>query len=323
MGVIALACRTMSIGSLATVFAVGLGAGGPVWAADCGGAVPCRCGDTVKRSTTLSQDVGVCTGIGLSVVAGVVLDCAHHAITGSALSPAKYGVHVDHAVGATVRNCRVTGFRKGIRLSGGHGNAITGNEGFTNHDYGIELSEGSSGNLIARNTVYDNRDEGIHVGAGAHDNVIRRNAVTRNKHENIYVLSANGTQIVLNTVTTNDSAAIFLKHSHGAYVADNTILYGAVYVRGDSVSNTFEDNALRGNGYFFEAYQESTGQWTFPHDNMVIGGKVENTKACLRFAGAYDNDVTDLALDDECQVRMWPLGGRAATGNTIDTVPLP
>src|SRR5207249_7896734 len=116
MGVIALACRTMSIGSLATAFAVGLGAGGPVWAADCGGAVPCRCGDTVKRSTTLSQDVGVCTGIGLSVVAGVVLDCAHHAITGSALSPAKYGVHVDHAVGATVRNCRVTGFRKGIRL---------------------------------------------------------------------------------------------------------------------------------------------------------------------------------------------------------------
>ena len=292
-------------------------------AAACGGGIPCQCGDTVTTSTALSADLGVCTGTGLTVISGVTLDCAGHTITGSTLSPTQYGVLVDGATGATVTQCRVTGFRKGIRLSGGSHNKVVGNEAFTNHDYGIEMSGASSANKIKKNTVYNNRDEGIHVGAGADNNLIKKNVVTRNKHENIYVLSAEGTQIVDNTVTTNDSAAILMKHAHDSYAARNTLLYGAVFVRGDSVGNVFEDNSLRGNGYFFEAYQETTGAWSFPHDNTVTGGKVENTQDCLRFGGAYDNVVTGLALDSECHVTMWVEGGQAASGNVIDTVRLP
>ena len=135
-----------------------------------------------------------------------------------------------------MKNCRITGFRKGIRLSGGRGNTISGNAPFTNHDYGIELSGGSSGNTIAGNNVFNNRDEGIHVGAGADDNVIRQNTVTRNKNENVYVLSSDRTQIVLNTITTNDSAAILIKHGRDSYVGDNAIYYGAVYVRAPQLS---------------------------------------------------------------------------------------
>ena len=291
-------------------------------ASNCGGSTACKCGDTVTRSTTLSRDIGVCTGNGLRVISGVTLDCAKRTITGSTLSPAKYGVLVDGAKGATVKNCRVTGFRKGIRLAGGRENEISGNEVFTNHDYGIEMAGGSAANRIARNNVWNNRDEGIHVGGGAHDNVLRDNVVTRNKRENIYVLDSDGTQIIGNTITTNDSAAIFLKHSNESYVAHNTVLYGAIYVRGDSADNTFEDNALRGNGYYFQAYLETSGEWTFPHDNEVIDGKVENTKTCLRFEGAYDNTVDGLMLDDECQVTMVPMGGHDASGNVIHTLPL-
>jgi parallel beta-helix repeat protein len=147
--------------------------------------------------------------------------------------------------------------------------------------------------------------------------------VTRNKHENIYVLASDGTRIARNTITTNDSAAIFLKHSNGSYVAKNTVLYGAIHIRGDSADNTFVGNALRGNGYFFQAYLETTGEWTFPHNNAVIDGKVENTKTCLRFEGAYDNTVDGLMLDDECQVTMTPMGGQDASGNVVHTLPLP
>jgi hypothetical protein len=53
---------------------------------------------------------------------------------------------------------------------GGRENETSGNEVFTNHDYGIEMAAGSAANLIARNSVWNNRDEGIHVGAGVHDN---------------------------------------------------------------------------------------------------------------------------------------------------------
>jgi parallel beta-helix repeat protein len=314
---------TVRLTMVAVFFAGGLGTGTRASAAECGGTNPCKCGDTVTRSTTLSSDLGVCMGTGLRVVTGVGLDCAGHTITGSTLSPAKYGVLVDGATGAAVKNCRVTGFRKGIRLFGGHGNTISGNVSFTNHDYGIELAGGSTGNLIALNNVYNNRDEGIHVGEAADDNEIRQNTVTRNKHENIYLLSSDGNQVVGNMVTTNDSAGIFIKHSHDTYVADNTVLYGPIYVRGDSVGNTFVNNALRGNGYFFEAYQDAGGVWTSPHDNQVSGGKVENTKTCLRFGGAYDNTVDGLMLDNECQVTMWPEGGQASSGNVVNTLPLP
>ena len=314
---------TVFLSLLTMLLAGASGLRGTAGATDCGGGVPCQCGDTVRQSTTLTQDVGVCTGTGLRVVSGVTLDCAGHTITGSTLSPAKYGVLLDGATGATVQGCRITGFRKGIRLDGGAGNVIARNEPFTNHDYGIELAGGSRGNLIKKNTVYNNRDEGIHVGAEADDNTIKKNTVTRNKHENIYVLSSDRTRIVRNTVTTNDSAAILIKHGRDSHVANNTVLYGVVYVRGDSVNNVFANNALRGNGYFFEAYQEATGEWSFPHDNVVRGGQVENTKTCLRFGGAYANTVEDLMLDDECQVSMWPLGGQAAVGNEVDTLPLP
>ena len=85
---------------------------------------------------------------------------------------------------------------------------------------------------------------------------------------------------------------------------------------------TFVDNSLRGNGYFFEAYRDNSGVWTYPHANTVTGGSVENTKTCLRFGGAYDNRVDQLRLDDECQVTMWSLGGQAPTGNAIHTLPL-
>jgi parallel beta-helix repeat protein len=311
------------VGLLAVLLVAGAGVR-VASAANCGGSTACKCGDTVTRSTTLSADIGVCTGTGLKVVSGVTLNCANRTITGSTLSPAKYGVLVDRVKGATVKNCRVTGFRKGIRLAAGRENEISGNEVFTNHDYGIEMSGGSAANLIARNNVWNNRDEGIHVGAGAHDNVIRDNVVTRNKHENIYVLDSDGTQVIGNTITTNDSVAIFLKHSNESYVAHNTVLYGAIHIRGDSADNTFEDNSLRGNGYYFQAYLETaTGEWSFPHDNTVIDGKVENTRACLRFAGAYDNTVDGLRLDDECQVTMMPMGGQDSSGNVIDTLPLP
>jgi parallel beta-helix repeat protein len=233
-------------------------------------------------------------------------------------------VLVDGATGAVVKNCRVTGFRKGIRVNAGHGNQVLDNETFANHDYGIELAGGSLANLVTGNNVHDNRDEGIHTGAGAHNTQILGNTVTHNKNENIYVLSSNGCQVVSNTTTKTNSAAIFLKHAHNTYVANNTVVNGPIHVRGDSVDNSFVDNSLRGNGYFFEAYQDSgTGLWTFPHNNTVSGGTVENTTTCLRFAGSYDNIVGQLQLDTECQVTMWPLGGQDPTGNVINTLPLP
>lgn len=294
----------------------------PAAAKICGGSVPCACGDTVTGSAILTADLGVCPGVGLTVKSGAILDCGGHTITGSDLSGATYGILVSKATGATVKNCRVTKFRRAIRLNGGSTNRITGNELFANR-YGIDLASASQANTVERNNIHDNRDEGIHVGTGAHDNVLRENTFKKNKKEAIYILRSHRCDVTDNTISAGDQAGVFVKHSRNTYVAGNWI-YGRMHVRGASSDNLFEDNHLRGNGYFFEAFEEPAGVWGYPHDNTVTGGLVENTRACLRFAGAYDNTVTRVELEQICDPpAMWPLGGQEPTGNVIDVIIVP
>jgi parallel beta-helix repeat protein len=308
---------------ISTVTLLGLGAVSPARAADCGGSVACGCGDTVVRATTLTADLGVCPGVGLKVRSGVVLDCAGHTLTGSDLSGATYGIHLDTATKAEVRNCRVTKFRRAIRVDGGRGNRVIGNEVFGNR-YGIELAGGARGTLVEDNLMVDHRDEALHVGTNAHRTKILGNTIVDSKKESIYLLRANGCQVVGNNISRTDNAAIFIKHSRNAYVADNTIVSGRIHLRGDSVNNVLENNHLRGTGYLLQGFEEPPGTWTFPRRNRVRGGIVENTSStCLRFAGAYDNRVEALHVDDECEVSMWAVGGQEPTGNVVELLPLP
>src|SRR5262245_17662983 len=102
-------------------------------AADCGdGVATCQCGDTVVANTTLTADVGGCPKAGLRVMAtSVVLDCNFHTLTGvknGTKDNGEVGIHLDPGTDAEVRNCRVTGFRQGIRIGSGNNNRIINNE---------------------------------------------------------------------------------------------------------------------------------------------------------------------------------------------------
>jgi parallel beta-helix repeat protein len=289
--------------------------------ATCGGSAPCSCGDTVQQSTTLATDLGVCPGVGLKVASGVVLDCAGHTITGSNQAGAWYGIFLDDANGAEVRNCRVTNFRRGLRISGGQANRLINNESFVNR-YGIDLAGATTNNFIQGNLIHDSRDEGIHIGTGANNNELRGNTFRKNKHENIYLLHADGNTIVENTSTEADNTAIFLKHSSNNNVSDNTTDTTPIQLRGDSTGNTLNNNHLTGNGYFFEGYEDPPGVWTYPHDNQVTGGSVNGAYACLRFSGAYNNRIDQLQISNcGIPVLLESLGGQEPTGNIINTIP--
>jgi parallel beta-helix repeat protein len=319
------------------------------WAAvassgNCGGDIPCRCGDTVGSPTTLSADIGVCASSpALRIPAGSGLDCSGHTITGTGKgTSAWYGLLIKDAVGVEVKNCRVTGFKRGIRIDGGRDNRILNNESFGNWGYGIEVAGGSTGNLLQGNRVGKpsgvvRPDEGIHVGAGAHNTVIRDNVVIDSRNENIYILRSNAAQIISNDSSETDSASIFLKYSNGSYVKQNTVTKGSITVRGDSSGNVLEDNTISfGRGYLFEAHQDESnepwpGLWTFPRRNTVIRGKVvapvlipgTDIRPCLRFEGAYKNQVDQLQLDPACTAPSQTAdGGQESVGNVIRTIPL-
>ena len=277
-------------------------------AKDCGGEVECECGDTVQGHAVLRANLGVCKETGLFVANGSLLDCDHRTITGRGQEA---GVLFDHANGAEVHNCSISNFQIGVRVKGGQGNAIVGNEILDSEKYGIDLADAATGIRIESNTIRDSGDEGIHVGTGASDNLILGNQFVKSKAENVYLLAASGTRVIGNVMVDAGGAGIFIKHSTNSYVADNIVFDNPIQVRGGSRDNVLEDNALRrfGSGYVFEALLEND-TLTYPHNNQVTAGTVFNAEICVDLKGAYDNLVQGLTVG-AClaAVREVPFGG--------------
>jgi parallel beta-helix repeat protein len=267
-------------------------------AKDCGGDVQCECGDTVRGQAVLQANLGVCLETGLFVASGALLDCDHHTITGRGQEA---GVLFDTANGAEVRNCSISNFLVGVRVKGGQGHAIVGNEILNNERYGIDLADAAAGVRIESNTIRDSGDEGIHVGTGAIDNLILGNQFLKSKAENVYLLAASGTRVIGNVMVDSDlgRAGIFIKHSTNSYVADNIVFDNPIQVRGGSRDNALEDNALRGpgSGYVFEALLENAAL-TYPQNNQVTAGTVFHAEKCVELKGAYDNLVQGLTVGD-------------------------
>ncbi len=274
------------------------------------------CGDTLRGPVTLESDLTGCRGTGLRLVGAAQLDCAGHAISGSG---AGEGIVLDRTSGAGVRGCRVSGFRTGIRVRGGDGNAIVDNEIAGNARYGIELAVATRANRIAENVVSGSGDEGMHVGGGADDNEIADNTFADNGEENLYLLSVRGGSVVGNAFGGARSAALYVKHSTDVLVADNAIQDRPIHVRGASSENRFVDNALEGAGFVFEAYREGGRGWTTPRDNQVEGGSVLGAATCFRFSGAQSNRVSGVTVDGCRALALERRGGVAATGNEVAT----
>jgi parallel beta-helix repeat protein len=294
----------------------------PVAAKSCGGATPCECGDTVVASTTLDYDIGVCDKSALRVASGVVLNCDGHTITGNDLSNAKFGIELDGVVGAVVKNCRVTKFRRGIRIFAGSDNALKKNESFENK-YGIDVAGETRSNLIRKNLVRDNRDEGVHLGSGSERNRIIANELRYNKHENLYLLRSNRNLVKNNVVHHSKASAIYVKHSSRNRFVRNEVRDSAFQLRGESTENVFVGNYLKGNGYLFEAYEEPEG-WTYPSANTMMDDCIRKTDFCYRFFGAFDNVAVDARTDGRCAppdgelMSLEPRGDQEATGNSVD-----
>jgi len=277
------------------------------------------CGATIQTAVTLTSDLSGCTGNGLRVRTGGSLDCNGHAITGTGTA---YGVLVDTATGAQVLNCRISQFSRGIRIAAGASNTASGNELFDNNNYGLELAGATTGNQIESNLVHDNHDEGIHVGTGASNNVIADNQILRSAVENLYLLSSSGNTVERNTIAGSQSAAMYIKHTTSSTFTDNLVSDGPVLVRGSSSGNLFTGNQLTqpGYGFRFKAYNDTVLGWTFPHDNTVVGGSIPNARVCFSFAGAYDNQATQITAGRCTAATRTTLGRQKSTNDVVELI---
>jgi len=303
------------VGSLMTLVAVS-----SARAETCGDEVACGCGDTVRGEAVLAADLSACPDDGLRIVDGAVLDCAGHVISGVGKGE---GVLVDDAEGAEVRDCRIAGFKVGVRIREGGSNVIAGNEITSNRRYGIELAVKTSGNLVEGNLVADSGDEGIHVGSGSDANQIVGNEIRGSEAENLYVLSSTGGFYSGNVLSGSGAAALYVKHSIDSLFEQNEIRDRVVHVRGHSRGNVFFQNRLDHARYVFEAYADdehpaAVKGWTWPEDNLVREGQILDVETCFQFKGASANRAVDIVADGCKAMKESKKGSVKPSGNSVD-----
>lgn len=272
---------------------------GPAEAGKCDAEDPCKCGDNVVGKVVLSGDLVGCERVGLRMTPHAELDCNGHSIEGLGTTKSSYGIRLDKTNDAVVRNCHVTGFKRGIRLRGGVRNQILDNivEGNT---IGIELAGGTESgmatdHLIRGNHAGSNEQDGIHLGDGTVRAKVQHNQIIKTGQEGLYVLWCVDCEITDNLIESAGTSAIYHKHTSGAYYARNTIRGSIVHVRGESKDNLFAHNTLEGSGYVFDGYTsrgyaQDPGWVRIPHDNEIVGGSI-NGKYCFRFHGSSGNQA--------------------------------
>lgn len=293
-------------------------------AADCGGPIPCGCGDKVIQNYQMTEDIGPCTSHGLLIADGVTLDGNGHRLIGPGGTTEVYGVYLNGTVGATVKNVVVTHFLRGIRLRNARHNRLLNNETFQNGDfrahvgYGIDVANGATDNFFEGNLIYNNADEGIHFGSGSGSNTFVGNRVYDNHVENIYFVASHD-NIVTGNTTWGGRASVYLKDSSGTVLQDNVFRDGIVHLRANSYENEFINNDLLGTGMHFQVYTEQT-PFRYPRNNLVRGGRITNANGtCVRFSSSWGNEFIDTILAS-CRVDVVSDGSQAPAHNTFTSV---
>lgn len=239
------------------------------------------CGTTIMQSTTLSGDVGPCSGNGIVIGSGYVqLNCAGHRVEGTSSSGVGIGTQQS---GVTIVNCDVQGFGTGFASFSGSDNTFVHNtaernrmngfvvvggsfESFTNNvasdngKDGFVISFGD-GSRLTNNKATDNTANGISVYFSSH-NVLVNNEAHGNGQVGIGVLGSYN-NLTNNKAMQNQQQGFELMYAFNNTLinnhAENNNLNGFTIYR--SSGNIFQNNAGNSNNYrgFFDATTGGTG----------------------------------------------------------------
>lgn len=267
----------------------------PAFAGDCGGAVPCHCGDTVVADHAMTYDLGPCPRlsgegvdtVGLVVRAGVTLDCQDHAVVGpgDTLKNA-FGIRVGFrnvptpTTDVTIKNCQVSRFWWGIYVQNAGNVGIDSNllqqNGWKDPHrngtgYGINVSN-SQFVVVRDNRIVDSGNEGFHL-SHSQDVTVENNLIADSGFEQLYLFFADNNTIRNNTAT-GGRQGLEMRWSNGNTFAYNTWANAPKHWLENNNSN---------NTFFYEHFQGLvliSGQST---DNRFALSAFENPAGqCLK-----------------------------------------
>jgi parallel beta-helix repeat protein len=137
------------------------------------------CGATITTNTTLTANIGPCSGDGLDIGANsITLNCAGHTITGTS-GNTNNGISIWMRTHVIVENCKVTGFGAGIWVYQSSGNTITGNTATKNLYDGFVVASSTS-NLLTKNTANNNKCDGFVLDLSSSKNTLTGNTANSN-----------------------------------------------------------------------------------------------------------------------------------------------
>ena len=307
-------------------------------------APPVGCGATITHNTTLTADVGPCSGDGLIVTASNIrLNLGGHQVFGATVQSMNnyVGVLLQNVQGVTVAGPgSVSRFSAGVAVVGGQGNTVRGvfahdnnstqwsndNPDLANFGDGIDV-ESSSHNVITQNTVSGNGPfSGISIftnnlagiGPGPKGDYQLDNTVSNN------------------TVVNNDIPDVC---SGGAY-------YGGTCNPGDAVfsedigirvegpgadNNTVSGNSVSGSGRDGISVINENGPPQFHNmNNRILNNNSSSNGTAVTIADALFGQLGGDGLFNRCFAPSPTFGGSyvpdcpsgtVVIGNTFDNNP--
>lgn len=228
----------------------------------------------------LRADVGtaITNGNAVTIAANnVTIDCNNFKIGGLAAGHGStaVGIHADDRQNATIRQCNIRGFHKGIKITGA-GNLVEDNR--LDHNLAIAIQLYGENNLARRNLVYDTGGSpgqhtyGIMVYGSAVENVISGVfSVATNGQAYGIVANGEGAEVRDNRVRklepTGAAFGVLLGSNDGAAIGnvvsapDSTPGYG---IYGPGQRTACARNTVVGLSIAMVGCETSTGNLTLP-----------------------------------------------------------
>ena len=250
------------------------------------GSASGRCGDTVRRDTTLTADLSRCRGNGLILGAdGITLNLNGHTISGN-------------------------GGGSGIIVTGRRAVHITGSGLFHRLETAV-LLKNTTGSQVGQITVEDNLF-GVTMEGGSADTVFHMN------FEAIRFLGGDRHLALLNTVSDKgaDASGVALDHTPRARMVHNDISgmeFAGIWVD-EADGNVVEAKRMTDTGRGVLVFRGSRNHISYAH--IAAGPKWPSADGIALFSGTSnrtDRNVIEAVTKDGITLPSFPPKGPAAT----------
>ena len=272
-----------------------------VLADDCGGAIPCNCGDTLVEDHVMTYDLNDCVGNGIEFGADYLeLDCNGHSIDGDDTGT-DYGIKIMSYNFTNVHNCVVSEFYYGLYAGITDSGDIYDNEVHSTNYAGAWLQYATNtefyNNILDNNAVY-----GLLLSQSDY-NIIRDNNVTNTGYA-IRFWDSDFNELHGNRIEYNDRG---IQHDSGIYnllwnnyfannLVFNALEFSSVTTSDWNLSTTgnYWDDFVDNAGYpdYYEVEGSGTGIDFYPIPYICgdgvcdgVNGLGENCNNCLEDCG--------------------------------------